>query len=119
MKLTIAAMTAGFFLALALAPAAVWADSPGSATAQSLEQFLVANADTPAEHKALARYYRTRAADAKEQAAEHRSMAQEYQGKPGQKQNMRKHCERIANLNDELAEQYESLAKGEDAAAGK
>lgn len=41
----------------------------------------------------------------------------EYHGKPGQVMKMKKHCDRIAELNEELAAQYEDLAKGEDAAA--
>ncbi len=114
MRRTIAMLTAGFVLALA--PAAVWAQTPATTT-QHLEHLMVENADTPAEHQALARYYRMKAADAKSLAQEHREMAKRYRGKPGEVRNMRKHCDRIADLNEELAAQYESLAKGEDAAA--
>jgi len=104
---------------LALAPAAAWAQTPASTT-QHLEHLMIDNADTPAEHQALARYYRMKAADAKSLAEEHRAMAKSYtQGKPGEVAAMKKHCDKIATLNEELAGQYEELAKGEDAAAKK
>ncbi len=115
MRRTIALLTAGGFLALA--PAGAWAETP-AATTEHLEHMVVENADTPAEYQALARYYRMKAADAKSLAQEHRAMAKGYlRGKSVQRQAMKKHCDRIAQLNDELAAEYESLAKGEDAAA--
>lgn len=101
---------------LALAPAGAWAQTSATTT-QHLEHLMIENADTPAEHQALARYYRMKAADATSLAQEHRAMAKSYQAKPGQKMEMKKHCERVAELNEELAAQYEDLAKGEDAAA--
>ena len=114
MKRTIALLAVGSIMALA--PAGSWAQTPDT-TIQHLEHLMVENADTPAEHRALARYYRMKAADAKSLAEEHRAMGKRYHGKPGEVRNMRKHCDRIAELNEELAAQYESLAKGEEAAA--
>ena len=106
--------TLGVGLALGLLPTGAWADD---ADAQHLEHLMVENADTPAEHAALARYYRMKAADAQSLAKEHRAMAKGYRGKPGEVRRMEKHCNRIAELNDELAKQYEALAAGEDAAS--
>lgn len=114
MRRTIALMAAGGLLTLA--PAGAWAQTPATTT-QHLENLMVDNADTPEEHQALARYYRMKAADAKSLAQEHREMAKRYRGKPGQRMQMNKHCDRIADLNEEIAAQYEELAKGEDAAA--
>jgi hypothetical protein len=115
MRRTIAMMSAGAILALA--PAGAWAQTPVN-TSQHLEHLMIENADTPAEHQALARYYRMKAADAKALAAEHRSMAKSYTGgNVASLRAMKKHCDRIAELNDELAAQYEDLAKAEDAAA--
>ena len=113
MQRTITMLAAGFVLALA--PAAV--SMADTSTTQHLEHLMVENADTPAEHQALAKYYRMKAADAKSLAEEHRAMGKQYGGKPGEVRRMAKHCDRIAELNDELAAQYESMAKGEDAAA--
>jgi hypothetical protein len=114
MRRTLALLIAGFVAWLV--PAGISAQTPDPTT-QHLEHLMVENADTPAEHQALARYYRMKAADARSLAEEHRAMAKGYQGKPGEVQSMKKHCDRIATLNDELAAQYEGLAKGEDAAA--
>jgi hypothetical protein len=80
---------------------------------------MVDSASTPAQHQALARYFRARAADAKALAETHQAMSRSYSGKPGDIRNMNKHCDQIARLNQDLAAQYESLAKAEDAAAGK
>lgn len=115
MRRTIAMMSAGCLLSLA--PAGAWAQTPAN-TSQHLEHLMIQNADTPAEHQALANYYRMKAADAKALAAEHRAMAKSYTGgNVASLRTMKKHCDRIAQLNDELATQYEDLAKGEDAAA--
>lgn len=114
MRRTIALMTAGGLLALA--PVAAWGQTPNTTT-QHLEHLMVEKATTPADHQALARYYRMKAADAQSLAQEHREMAKRYHGKPGQVRNMKQHCDKIADLNEELAAQYEALAKGEDAAA--
>ena len=114
MQRTMALLATG--MVVALAPAWAQAQTP-STTSQHLEHLMVDNADTPAEHQALARYYRMKASDAKSMADEHRAMAKGYNGKPGQVRNMKKHCDKIAELNDQLAAQYESLAAGEDAAA--
>ena len=105
-------------LVLALAPVGGSAQASDSTT-QHLEHLMIENADTPAEHTALARYYRMKAGDARSLAEEHRAMSKAYHGKPGQVQSMKRHCDRIAELNDELAVQYESLANGEEAAANE
>lgn len=115
MKGTLAATIAGGLLILS--PSGSWADTP-STTTQHLEHLMIENADTPEEHRALARYYRMKASDAKALAQEHRKMAERYSGgNMGNKRAMKKHCDRIAELNEDLAAQYEELAKGEDAAA--
>ena len=115
MRRTIATIAVGCLLALA----PMGSSAEESAT-QHLEHLVVENADTPAEHQALARYFRMKAADARSVAAEHRAMGNSYggPGKVTEKAKMKKHCERIAELNNELASQYEALAEGEDAAAG-
>jgi predicted RNase H-like nuclease (RuvC/YqgF family) len=112
MRRTIATVAAGCLLALA--PAAARAQTPAG---NSLVQAMVESASTPAEHQALARYFRAQAAEAKALAELHQSMSRSYSGKPGEIRNMNKHCDQIAKLNQDLAAQYESLAKAEEAAA--
>jgi hypothetical protein len=116
MRRTIATLTAACLLALA--PAAGWAQAAGSGGADLL-QVMVDSATTPAQHQALARYFRAKAADAKALAETHQAMSRSYSGKPGELRNMKNHCDQIAKLNQDLAAQYESLAKAEEAAAGK
>ena len=58
-----------------------------------------------------------KAADALSIAQEHHKMAESYRGWPGQRKQMNEHGERIADLNEELATQYEEMAKGEESAA--
>jgi len=110
MRRTIATLAAGCLLALA--PTAGWAQS-----SDNLVQVLVDSATTPAQHQALARYFRAQAADAKALADTHQAMSKSYSGKPGELRNMTKHCDQIAKLNQDLVAQYEALAKAEDVAA--
>ena len=114
MRRTIASLAAGFLMALA--PAAAWAQAAAGGNA-SLLQVMVDSAHTPAEHQALARYFRAQAADAKALAEAHQSMSRSYSGKPGELRNMNKHCDEIEKLNQQLSAQYEAMAKGEEAAA--
>ena len=114
MRRTIATLAAGCLLALA--PAAGWAQAAASG-GDNLLGVLVDSANTPAEHQALARYFRAAAADARALAETHQAMSRSYSGKPGELKNMNKHCDQIAKLNQDLAAQYEAMAKAEDAAA--
>jgi hypothetical protein len=114
MRRTIA--TAAAACLLAFAPAAAWAQASAGGSGDLL-QVLVESASTPEQHQALARYFRAKAADARALAELHTSMSRSYQGKPGELREMRKHCDEIVKLNQQLAAQYESLAKAEEAAA--
>ena len=116
MRRTIATLAAGCLLALA--PAVGWAQAPAGGDA-GLLQVMVQSAHTPAEHQALARYFRAQAADAKALAGTHSAMRESYNGKPGELRNMNKHCDQIAKLNQDLATQYETMAKAEEAAAAR
>ena len=114
MRRMIATLAAGCLLVLA--PAAGWAQAPGGGN-PGLLQVLVDSANTPAQHQALARWFRAQAADAKALADAHQAMSRSYSGKPGDLRNMNKHCDEIVKLNQDLAAQYEALAKAEEAAA--
>lgn len=102
-----------FVTCLALA-SAVGLAIPGPASAvESLEEALVQFADTPAEHQALADYYKSKAADARASAAEHRKMGKTYSGQKAQQmQAMAAHCEKLAAAQDALAQQFDELAAG-------
>ena len=103
------ALTIG--LAIAAAPIAGIARADDSA----LEQILVETATTPAQHKALAKYYRSKAADAKAQADYHRSMMKSYSGgKLADTKRQAEHCNKLASLSDDQAAEYEKLAASHD-----
>ena len=94
-------------LAIVAAPIAgiAWADD------SALEQLMVETATTPAHHKALAKYYHSKAADAKTEAENHRSMLRSYSGvsMPLAKKQA-EHCNKLASLSDSQAAEYEKLA---------
>ena len=90
--------------------------SPGFALAEetdaSIEQLIVNSAHSPADHTALAKYYRGKATEARAVASTHESMARSYSGgKIVQHEQMAGHCKKIAKENTAMAAQYEALAK--------
>lgn len=92
------------FLTAPLAPVARADDT-------SLEKALVESATTPQQHAALANYYAGKAAAAREEAAAHREMAKTYGGVKGsQLAMMKEHCEKLASLSDDEAQQYDTMA---------
>lgn len=115
MRHTTTMVTAGGLLAfaLAVAPAGAFAQTPG----QQLEELLVSGADTPAEHDALAAYYHDKAEEARSHATHHRNMGKRYA--PYKGGDMRKHCDKLVNLNEQAAAEYDELAKGHEAEAKK
>lgn len=86
----------------------------------SLIQVLIESADTPAEHEALARYYRSKASEARGMAEMHRSMGQRYTGgNIAKKRQMRKHCDSLVKTSEQLATEYDRLAAIHDEAAAQ
>jgi hypothetical protein len=101
---------------LALAPGVARADG----AAHSLEQVLVESADSPADHAALANHFRAKAAEARQDAKLHQHMARSYAGgKMMEREQMRKHCEKLAADDEAIAAEYDELAKVHDAEAKK
>ncbi len=99
-----------FALAAALmaAPAAVLR---AQADATILEQVLIESATTPAQHAALANYYDAKAAAARKEAEDHRAMGAAYGGaKVVEIARMREHCDKLATLYTQQAEEFKALA---------
>jgi len=90
---------------------------PGRAHQASLEQVLVESADSPAEHRALANYYRERAEQMRSMAEHHEVMAKTYHGKIPQRRKMEKHCSELVALYGKMEAEYLALAKDHDEAA--
>lgn len=102
--------------ALALSPGFAMAEESGA----SIEQLLVDMADTPADHAALAKYYRGKAADERAAAGTHQAMGRSYGGgKMAQRAQMEGHCKKISDQNKATAEEYEALAKLHEEASKK
>lgn len=76
-----------------------------------LEEVLIESASTPAQHKALANYFRGKAAEARQEAERHRSMAKTYAGtKSTMAGSQKEHCDKLAESYDAQAKQYDELA---------
>jgi len=121
MRALIVAVLATGSLLLAV-PLAGWAQAAQPAGGASLEQVLVESANTPAEHAALGRYFREKAAQQRKSAADHQWMAKSYGGSlkgPAIAQ-QKVHCEKLVSLHEQTAAQYDEMAKAhEDAAKAK
>lgn len=76
---------------------------------------LSATAETPEQHRAAALNFRERAARHRSQARRHRDMATGYAAQGGSDGDRRsEHCARLADIEEELASQYERLAEGHE-----
>jgi hypothetical protein len=104
------------FGALALSPGWAAAEEEG----ESLEQLVVEMAQTPAEHAAIAKHYRTQADVARKLAQRHLSMGRAYVGgKSTQGRQFQNHCRKIAEQQEAMAQEYDALAKLQDEEAKK
>lgn len=89
----------------------VVASATGGASDRQVLELLVIEAVTPQKHVTAAEFYDAKARDAREEAARHRRMGELYAGGVmGDRQSQKAHCERIASLHVEMAEEYEILA---------
>lgn len=87
---------------------------------KSLEALAAESASTPAQHQALAAYYRQKAAAAREEVKTHRTMALSYSSRSaGAAAGMRAHCDNLAKAAEQQATEYDALAALHDAEAKK
>ena len=104
---------AGLGILLALPHSAV----SGEPTPKSLEALAAESASTPAQHQALAAYYRRKSAAAREDVETHREMALSYSNH--QAGGMTAHCDNLAKAAQQQAAEYEALAAFHEAEATK
>jgi hypothetical protein len=91
-----------------------------AAEAEPIESLIIKMASTPEQHRALAEYYRQKAAAARKEAANHTAMATSYAGgKLARRAQMQEHCNKIIASNEALAKEYDALAAMHDADAKK
>ena len=101
---------------LAAVPVALVARADDAA----IVEVLIESASTPAQHQALADYYKAKASEAKKEAENHRAMAKTYGGqKATVSAAQMDHCNKLASLLDSEAAEYDSLASAHAAAAKK
>lgn len=90
-----------------LLPGSVRADEP-----VSVEELVVDMANTPADHAAVAKYFRAKAAEARSEANRHKSMGRVYTGgKFHHRSQMESHCKKLTAQSNAMADEYEALAK--------
>lgn len=100
------------FATTALLQLALVAPMTGIARDEQVRELLVSAAVTPDEHLAAAEFYDAKARDARVEAARHREMGERYaDGIMGDRKTQKEHCDRIAELHQEMAEEYEALAR--------
>jgi hypothetical protein len=87
---------------------------------EAVVNVLIESANTPAQHQALANYFKAKAAVATREAADHRAMAKSYSGqKATLSAAQAEHCNKLAALSDSQAAEYEQLSATHEAAAKK
>jgi hypothetical protein len=105
--------------------AAMVVASPQKGAQAPIVNLLNELADSPEQHLAVATYYRTLASEALAEAEKHRAMRDAYRHshqrfKTGAAagQSLQQHCNRLIELHQEAAREYEELARLHEAEAG-
>jgi hypothetical protein len=105
---------AAIFLAATIHPSALRAGEDAD-----LDK-MIENANTAADHRAIAAVYEKQAQDADAKAAEHSEMVSEYKKAGGaliNKQHVDAHCDSLVGLYKKIAKENEALAKAHEAMA--
>lgn len=77
-----------------------------------LEHLVIEMATTSAQHHAVAAHYTAKAEEARQEMRRHERMARAYSGsKTAQPQRMRNHCLQLAKNYEQVAGEYDELAK--------
>ncbi len=112
-KTTNSVITAlGAVLLLAVAAPAWAADA-----AETIESLAIGSASTPAQHAALASYYREKAGEARAEVQKHTSMKHGYAlntRSPGAGASMGAHCDRLIKNAETDAVEYDAMAAEHD-----
>lgn len=119
-KIKLAILLGALILSPGLSIAADEGHPPGH-DGHSLEQLVIETADSPADHAALAKHYRAKAAEARAEASRHEKMSRSYYmgQKRGALDQMGRHCKKIAANSTSSAAEYDALADLHDAEAKK
>jgi hypothetical protein len=96
----------------------------GAAVAQTdqetgLEHLVIEMATTSTQHHAVAAHYAAKAAEARDEVRRHESMARAYGRGKTARPDMRTHCLQLARNYEQIATEYDALAKLHEAEAGR
>ncbi len=82
-----------------------------------VEQVLIDSTQTSRDHALLAWYFTQKAAQMREAAKGHRRMGRSYDARSTlvQRFELKSHCEDLAKLDEQIAEEYEALAQRHEA----
>lgn len=83
-----------------------------AAVAEDVTLLLATEAETQDQHSTVARNLRARATRYRAMAERHRELGAEYA--EGGRRSQRAHCERLADLEEKMADQYKRLAEGHE-----
>lgn len=89
--------------------------SLSQAQQHDIEHLVVEMANTAQEHQGVAEHYRMRAQESRDEARRHEEMGRLYaRRRSAAPQVGRQHCERLAQKYNEIATEYDALAKLHD-----
>ena len=77
----------------------------------TIDHLVIEMANTPEEHRGVAQHYTMKAEEAREDARRHEGMARVYAGQRNPRPDGRQHCEALAKKYQEIATEYDALAK--------
>lgn len=98
-------------MATALLSTLLAAPTLSLAQEHDIEHLVIEMASTPAEHRSVAQHYTMKAAEAREDAVRHEGMARIYGAQQRAQPQARQHCENLAKKYQEIATEYDALAK--------
>ena len=98
-------------IATALLSALLSGPALSLAQEHDIEHLVIEMASTPEEHRGVAQHYNMKAAEAREDAVRHEGMARIYGGQQRAQPQAREHCENLAKKYQEIATEYDALAK--------
>lgn len=98
-------------IATALLSALLAAPTLSLAQDHTIDHLVIEMASTPEEHRGVAQHYTMKAEEAREDARRHEGMARVYAGQRNARADGRQHCENLAKKYQEIATEYDALAK--------
>ena len=102
----------GLFACVLIGLGSALSGSAAEPPVSDLEQLLIDSADGQKDHAALAAYFARKAEDMREAAKRHRAMGKSYGGQDrlSRAGELKSHCDKLAELDEKVASEYDGLA---------